>query len=213
MQKIAGQPSEESQCLDQANATLAPFDAKIDDLAKTWNPTGFYKPDEIRSLVQSTLQVTRQAYDALTKAAAEPNASGDSISRATDDLGRDGQRSLDYLQAATDAERQGLALVNAPGFKRWVTDTMATTSSAMVTAAVIGCVTPWWVGTLAAFAQVFEVLYQQAKLVLGAVLAVGQTALNVARDLPEIYDILKWGALAAAAYWIWTEISSRHHRP
>lgn len=204
MGKITGQPSEESQCLDQANVAVAPLDAKTNDLAKNWNPTGFYTPNEIRALVKSTLQITQQAYDALTKAAAEPNASGDSISRAADDLGRAGQRSLDYLQAATDAEKQGIPFVNAPGFKRWITDTMGTTSSAMVTAAVISCITPWWVGTLTSFLQAVDVLYQQAKQVVGAVLAIGQTALKVANDLPELYDILKWGAVAFGAYWLWS---------
>lgn len=204
MTKISGQPSEESQCLDQANAAVAPLDARTSDLAKNWNPTGFYKPDEIRGLVKSTLQVTQQAYDALTKAAAEPNASGDSISRAADDLGRAGQRSLDYLQAATDAEKQGIPLVNAPGFKRWITDTMGSASSAMVTAAVVGCITPWWVGALTTFMQAVDVLYQQAKQTVGAVLAIGQTALKIANDLPELYDIIKWGAVAFGAYWLWS---------
>ncbi len=197
-------PSDESQCLDQANAQMAPFDAKTNDLAKNWQPTGFYRPEEIRTLVRSTLDVTQQAYATLTKAAQEPNASGDSITRASDDLARSGQRSMTYLQAATQAEQQGIQLVNAPGFKTWVTDTLNAASSAMVTASVVACITPWWVDALATFQVVFDKAWSVAKQVVGAVLAIGQTALKVAGDLPELYDILKWGALAGGAYWVWT---------
>ena len=202
-------PSEESQCLDQANSQVAPFDAKINDLARNWNPTGFYTPDEIRTLVRSTLTTTSQAYDSLMKAAQEPNASGDSITRASDDLSRAGQRSMDYLQAATQAEQQGIRLVNAPGFKRWITDTMNAGSSAMVTAAVVACITPWWVGALAAFQTVFDKAWAAVKAVTGAVLAIGETVLKVASDLPELYDTLKWVAVAGGVYWLWLRYFQR----
>lgn len=197
------EPSKTGQCLDQANQQTAPFDAKIDDLAKNWQPTGFYTPDDIRSLVKQALAVVQQAQATLNQAAAEPSASQDSVMRATDDLGRAGSRSLDYLQAATQAEQQGIRVVNAPGLKRWVTDTLGSASSAMVTASVIGCITPWWVGALAAFQSVFDKAWSAIRSVAGAALAIGETVLKVAGDLPELYDTLKWGALALGAYWIW----------
>lgn len=191
-------------CLAQANVTMAPFDAKIDDIAKTWNPTGFYSPADLRSLVAATLKVVQQGQAAVDQARAEPNAAQASTMRATNDLARAGQRSLDYLAAANAADGQGLRVINAPGLKRWVTDTLGAASSAMVTAAVIGCQTPWWVTALVGFQFAFDTLYNLSKTVVGVVLAVGETALRVAGDLPELYDILKYAALAAGGYWVWT---------
>jgi len=126
--------------------------------------------------------------------------------RATDDLARAGQRALDYLQAATQADAQGTRVINAVGLKRWVTDSLGAASSAMVTTSVIGCITPWWVGALAAFQSVFDKTWAVVKAVVGTLLHIGEDVLNVASSLDDIYEALKWGALACGAYWLWTNV-------
>lgn len=193
-----------SQCLAQANAEMAPFEAKIDDLIRTWTPTGTYTSQDIRDIVSATMRIIQQGQAAVDRASQEPNASQDSVMRATDDLARAGGKSLDFLAAARDADAGAVAAIEAPGLKRWVTDSMGVASSAMVTASVIGCITPWWVGALSAFQGAFDVGYSVAKRIVGVAIAAGETVLKVAEDLPEIYDILKWGALAAAGYYVWT---------
>ncbi len=208
---LSGAPSAEKQCIDQANAQAAPFDAKIDDLAKNWKPTGFWTSDDVRTLVSGTMATVRQAQAGLDQTAQGLSASQDSIQRATDDLARAGQRALDYLQAANDADAKGLRTINAPGLKRWVTDTLASCSAAMVTSATIACLQPWWVSALAAFQTAFDAIWNVAKQITGAVLAIGETALKIADDLPNLYDILKYGALAAGAYWVWTRYLKPTH--
>lgn len=202
-------PTPEGQCIDAANQALAPFDAKIDDLAKTWQPTGFYTPQEIRDIASATMKVVQQAQASVNQAASEPNALQESVMRATDDLARASGRVVDYLEAARATEQQGLRVVNAAGFKRWVIDTMATASSAMVTAAVIGCVTPWWVGALAQFQAAFDVAWGVAKKIVGATLAVGETALKIVSDLPDLYDLIKWPAILLGGYWLWREFGPK----
>lgn len=195
-----------AQCLDEANAQLAPYEAKVNDLARNWTPTGFYTPGEIRQLISTTLEAGNGAWGALTSAASEPSASGDSIQRAVNDLSRAGQRSLDYLTAATEAERAGMRVVNAPGLKRWVTDTLATAQSSMTTAAVVGCVTPWWVGALETFQRAFDAAWSAARLVTGAVLAIGETAIKVAAQLPELAPLIAFGGILTVGYLVWTRI-------
>lgn len=199
-------PSPESVCLAQANAATAPFDAKVNDLAQNWTPSGFYTSDDIRSIVGSVMTTIAQGQALVDQAAKEPNASQDSVMRATDDLANAGKRSLDYLQAATQADAQGTRVINAVGLKRWVTDSLGSASSAMTTAAVIGCITPWWVGALAAFQSVFDKAWAVVKAVVGTALQIGEDVLKVASNLDEIYNVLKWGALALGAYWLWTEV-------
>ena len=200
--KLSG-GSEESKCIAQANQQVAPFDAKIDDLVKNWQPTGFYAPEEMRDLMMSVMATIRSAQSQLDQAAQTANASQDSIIRATNDLGRAGQRSLDYIQVTNEADQTGVRVINAPGFKRWVTDSMASASSAMVTAATIACLKPWWTTALAMFQAAFDVAWSKAKMLVGVALAAGETVLKIADDLPEIYDVLKWGVLAVGALWLW----------
>lgn len=201
-------------CLAAANQAVAPLDAKIAEIAKTWSPTGFYTSSDLRDVVASTMKVVQRAQATVDLAASEPNASQDSIIRASDDLIRAGQRSLVYLQAATTADQQGTRSINAPGLKRWVTDSMAAASSAMVTASVIGCITPWWVGALAALQTAMDAVLVVTKRVVGVALAVGETALKIADDLPALYDILKWAALGLGGYWLWVHyLRKEFHTP
>lgn len=194
------------QCVGVADATTAPLDAKIDDLAKNWNPTGFYTSSDIRTLVSQVMAMITGAQGVVDQAAQAPNASQDSTTRATDDLARAGQRSLDYLTAANQADQQGLRTINAVGFKDWVTSAMGAASSAIGTAAAVSCITPWWVGALATFQTAFDAVWNTAKAVVGAVLAIGETALKVADNLPKYSDLITWGLLAYAGYWAWKKI-------
>lgn len=203
LNQVTHTPSSEVQCIDQANATFAPMDAKVNDLAANWNPTGYYTSNEIRSQVTDVMNAVRAAQAALDKARVEPNASQDSIMRAVNDLARAGERSIGYLDAAREADDKGLRLVNAAGFKRWVVDSLAACSSGMVTAAVVGCIAPWWVDTLATFQFYFDRAWSTAKLLVGAVLAIGETAVLVAGDLPDLYRLLKYSALVVIGYVAW----------
>jgi len=195
-----------STCVDQANAATAPFDAKVNDVAQNWQPTGFYTASDIRSIVSSVMATITQAQALVDQAAKEPNASQDSVMRATDDLSNAGKRSLDYLQAANQADAQGTRAINAVGLKRWVTDSLGAASNAMGTAMVIGCITPWWVGALAAFQSAFDKAWTVVKAVVGTLLQIGEDALTVVDHLQDIYNVLKWGALALGAYWLWTNV-------
>lgn len=199
-------PSQDSQCIAQANAATAPFDDKVNDLAKNWTPSGFYTSDDIRSIVARVMSTILQGQALVDRAAAEPNASQESVMRATDDLANAGRKSLDYLQAATQADQQGTRVINAVGLKRWVTDSLGAASSAMTTASVIGCITPWWVSALATFQSVFDKAWGVIRAVVGTALQIGEDALAVVDHLQDIYDVLKWGALALGAYWLWTHI-------
>lgn len=195
-----------SQCIDQANAVSAPFDAQVNDLTANWRPTGFYTSDDIRSVIGSVMTTISQAQATLDQAAKEPNASQDSITRATDDLANAGQRSLDYLQAANQADQQGIRVINAAGLKTWVTNSLGSASSAVTTAAAIGCITPWWVTALATFQSAFNQAWTVIKAVVGTVLQIGEDALQVVDHLQDIYDVLKWAALGLGAYWVWVNI-------
>lgn len=201
-----------ADCLAQGNAVSAPLDAKIDDLIKNWNPTGFYTSTDIRNLVTSTMKVVASGFDALTQAAAEPNAARDSITRATNDLARASGKSTDYLQAAQQADAQGFTSVNAPGFKRWLTDTMAASSSAITTAAVIACQVPWFVGALSMFQIVFDAAYEQFKRTLGALVKLGDLVLKIPEGLADASTILVWALGLGGAAWLLYKAHNAHER-
>jgi hypothetical protein len=190
-------------CVNQAQPTVAGLDAKIKDLAANWNPTGFYSPDQVRTIVQQVLNTTSSA-----RAALESQMSGNLASSARSnvmqsiaDLGKAGQRSLDYLNVA----RLGKT-VDAPGLKQWVLNSMNAASSGMVTAYVVDCEKPAIFNVMMSFVAVMTVAYNIIKKIAGIVLAAGEAAVEIAKDIAEsafsIYKIVKYGAIAAAAVFV-----------
>lgn len=205
-----GVPTESSQCLDQANAQVAPTEAKITDLDKTWNPTGFYTAADLRQVVNSTLSVVQQGYAALSQAAQQLQS--DSLNEVNAELSKASGNSIDYLNAARDAEANGVATINAPGLKRWVVSTMQSAANAVVAGAVVSCMEPWWLSALGAFQQAFDLAWAVIKQVAGAVLKLGEVALKVPDLIDDIVTYGQWAVLLGLAYYAFTSLSDAHGR-
>jgi uncharacterized protein YukE len=202
-------PKINSQCLDQANAQVAELDARILDLASTWHPTGFYAPADVQKLIAQTMALLSSATDTVGKAPRSTSDSEAQIQQALDTLFQHGQRELVYTQALQDAARSGATVINAAGLKDWVLDSMQAASSALVTASVMECNMPWLADAILALAPLFDALASVAKRVVDAAVGIGTTILKIADDLPQIWTVVKWGAVIAAALWGYSEMRKR----
>lgn len=189
--------SEEIACLNEANAKVAPLDARILNLAKTWKPTGFYTPDQIGAIVSEGMKLGSSANDAVRAA---PLSTGDAAamtSQALKDVWRKFEESKKYTLAANEARAKGVNVVNAPGLRDWALGMMTAASQSLVTAAVMECRMSWLATLIIRFQGIFEVAANVFRKIVGVAVAVGQTVLNVAGDLPQIWTVVKWGGLAA----------------
>lgn len=202
-------PKINSQCLDEANQQVAELDARTLDLAANWKPTGFYSPADVQKLIIQTMALISSATDTVGKAPRSTDDSETQIQQALDTLFQKGQRSMVYVKALQDATKSGATVINAAGLKDWVLDSMQASSSALVTASVMECNTPWLASAVLALAPLFDALVDVAKRVLNAVLKLGDTVLKVAEGIPEILTILKWGAIVGAALWGISELRKR----
>lgn len=207
--KNAVDPSINTQCLDQANAAVADLDARTQSLAATWNPTGFYAPADVQRLITQTMALLSSATDTVGKAPRSTSDAESQIQQALDTLFQKGQRSMVYVKALQDATKSGATVINAAGLKDWVLDAMQASSSALVTASVMDCNTPWLASAVLALQPLFDALAQVASAVLDAAVNLGATVLKVADDLPQIWTILKWGALIGGALWGLSELRKR----
>lgn len=211
---IIGLPSEEIVCLNEANAKVASLDAKIMDLAKTWNPTGFYKPDEIQRLIIDTMALVSKAYDAISKVprlTSAPDATN-LLEGALRKLAQQGERSMIYVQALRDAHARGANVINAAGLKTWVLDTMQAAVHGLVTASVLECQMPWLASAIIAFQGFFDALIAVTKRIVGVVISTGDAVLTVAEGLPAIINVLKWGLAIGGAAWMAMHLREIHRR-
>jgi hypothetical protein len=191
-------------CLADANAQVANLDNKTYDLDKTWNPTGFYAPADIQKIVLENMALISNATDVVGSA---PLSTSDAQAQVQDALGKlfdQGQKALIFTQAVTDARAKGVTAINAQGLKKWVIDSMQASSSALVTAAVMSCNTPWLASAIMTMAPFWDRVVQIAKAIVGVVIAAGEQIITVASDLADLWPIIKWGALALGAFWAYT---------
>jgi hypothetical protein len=194
-------PGNRNVCLDEANAKVAGLDAKTQDLARTWMPNGFYTPAELQHLLVSTMELANSAMNALSEAPTSTSDASSQIQQAVTKLGQQGQRSMVYVEALRKATASGATVLNAAGLKTWVLDTMQAVSSALVTAAVMECNMPWLASAIIMFQSMFDALASVAKRIVGVVVNVGDTVLDVADNIGNIVTILKWAAiLGGGAY-------------
>ncbi len=193
----------EAQCVTKAVAAGQGFKSKIDNLDATWNPTGFYPPDDVRSVIGSTMELEALGRAAIDKVQIEVHVRTDLLNRARDGLDRAGARAIDYLDAAREADSKSIRLVNAPGLKQWVIDTMNAASAALIVGQAVDCLKPWWLSALEAYQEAFDVAITHVVSVAGSVLAVGENAVKVAFSLLEHLNLLILAGLGVGGYLIW----------
>ena len=197
-----GSPSPEQQCVDQANAATAPLDATIADVARNWNTNVLNSPTDVQKAVSSALALVSSASDAVGSA---PDA-GNQRAQALDTIYQQGQKAQVYVAAVAQANATGTTVINAPGLKQWVLDTMNAASQALVTASVLDCNMPWLASAIIAIQPYLDDLGTVVKSIANVAVAVGQTVLKVAGDLPQIWTIVKWGAIVGGAVWLLNEL-------
>jgi len=187
----------EVACLNEANARVAPLDAQIANLSKSWQTTGFYTPAQITAILQEGVKLGSNANEAVRAA---PNSTGDAASvkaQAIGDVTRKIAEGQKYAEAGYAASQKGIAVVSAPGLRAWALSMMRAASNSLVTGAVLDCNMPWLATMIIKFQQLFNVAAAVFMKAVGVVVAIGETVLNVAGDLPEIWTVVKWGGLAA----------------
>lgn len=189
--------SSTQQCVDQANNStqVAQIDAQTLDLAKNWNPTGFYTAADLAAVVQQIGNLVDQARAALASAPQSTSDASTAIAQATDNLNKATSNLTLYTNAIASAKAQGTTAINAPGLKTWVTNSMVDVSQAFVTASVLQCETTWLDRAVSLFTSAYNFL----KRIVGVVLKAGDLALKVADDVLGLYDVLKWGAIGVGA--------------
>ncbi len=193
----------EARCVTKAVADGRGFKSKIDNLDATWNPTGFYPPDDVRAVISSTMELEAHGRAAIDKVQSEAHVRTDLLNRARDALDRAGARAIDYIDAAREADSKSIRLVNAPGLKQWVIDTMNAASAALIVGQAVDCLKPWWLSALEAYQEAFDVAIAHVVSVAGSVLAVGENAVKVAFSLLEHLNLLIIAGLGVGGYLIW----------
>jgi len=177
----------------------APQLKKIQQFARM-TTTGFWTLQQMMD--------ARDASTALLSTAAEQLASASNSTTTAGEIKNDGnriyrevwQKYIDvYLPAMLQAQKQGITTINAPGFHDWCADAMYAGYQLSTVANMLNCNQPFLATAIIAYQQKFDVVWGVVEKAGNVVAKAGETVLNVAEDLPQIWTVVKWGGLAAIA--------------
>lgn len=195
----------QKKCLDQANRSpqVMGIDAIISSLAKSWNPTGFYRPEDIQQLLSMFADETPKVGAAI---AAAPLSTGDAQQAKDIAFGDIARKCIDrgkaYSAAIADARARGASVISAPALKSWVIASMQSISDGYVTAAVLECRQndTWLEKWVAKAYAVMVAIGAVAAKIIGVAVKVGEKvvdAIDTAGDIAAF--VVKYAPYAGAA--------------
>lgn len=197
--------SEDQQCMNMADAARQPLLNQTLDLRKNWNPTGFYSVDQVKTILQTTMNALNQSVGAVDKVAEDPQLPGhrDVLDEARTSMLKVYGQSNDYIGAIRDANAKGIDVIDSEGLREWVLDAFREATSGVFAAAWVACQRPWWIDVLAVYNDVWQRVWSVVKDIVGVVVAVGQAVLAVPATVNAVITYLKWGIVLGLGYWVY----------
>lgn len=192
-----------ADCLSQANAAVAQLDALIDDLSANWQPSGFYTPPQVVQIVQAGMDLLKQASDALNaaKSTAQTQDVTDTLNNELDAI----QRRETQAAEVTSTLNMGVDVVEASGLRRWAIGAIQAARDGMTAASVVACLRPGWMTLVSIFVAAASVFVGVVKTLGSIVVQAGQSLQKLPDTISTMFAVLKYGALAAGAYFLYTE--------
>lgn len=119
------------ECLNEANAKTADFDAQIVAKVRGWFPSGYYTQDELVAVIQPMLKLMDQQITMLEQSPRRTGSSDFNIKSAINDLARFSQRGMDFIRQSKVNASKGLTINDCPTLKSWVIHAMGAVSNGL----------------------------------------------------------------------------------
>lgn len=200
---LFGGPSDDA-CMQKAKAATADLDRQTNALAATWRPSGMFQVADVRRLRDATfayLKAASASIDGSIKRGA-PQAARDLLTDRLWKIYKKMDESRAYTSAINDAEARQIRVIESPGFKRWVIESMTAASNGFTAVAYFECIKPFVVSlTLQALALCTSIA-SIARAVVDATVAVGEAVLAIPDTVSKLWTWTKWGALGVATFYL-----------
>lgn len=192
----------EAKCQEASTRASADLDAKTDDLAKNWKPTGFYTVADFQKVLEQTWAILTGAGNALDKMLNETFEVKETARKLRTAISTRYGESLVFVQAMNQAKNTGITIIDAPGLKRWVIKAMNEASIAYEYVAYMACIRPFFLDWLSAGYAAFDVIVQVGKALVKITVAAGQAVLKVPDFVSTMWDVAVWGGGAVGVLWL-----------
>jgi hypothetical protein len=176
------------------------------DLSRNWRPTGFYSVADFEAMLQKTWDVLNGAGAALDKILADDFAVKDAARMERNAITNRYGESMAFVQAMNQAKAQGITVIDAPGFKRWVIKAMNEAAVAYEYVAFQACSKPVLLDVLRVAYGAFQIAVKIGKAMIAITVAAGQAVLKVPDFLSTLWDVAVWGGGAFGLLWLASKV-------
>lgn len=196
-----GGAGSDAQCAGARDRASAKLDADSNELTLNWKPTGFYQTSDMRKVLIQTLDMLGEASKAVDRAASGELTYKPTLRMAQSRVAAKMHDSLAFSTALGVAAQRGIRVIDSPGFKRWVVNSMNAASVAYGHIAYMACIKPALVSLVEKAYTISRTLVSIAKTMVRIAIAAGEQILKVPDTLETVWKVTKWGGLAYLAYW------------
>lgn len=191
-------------CADLLRTSTAKFDAETRDLAKNWRPSGRFTVPDLERVINATHMTLRHGGAAVEQAIASgyPPEIRNQLRSVWNRIQTRFGDSLPFVYALNEARSKSIRVVDAPGLKNWVLQSMVAVSVGMGAVAYYACDKPAIVAAFQTFMVYFDRTIAVVKTIANATIAAGESLLKIPDTLGTLWTVTKWGTLAALAYYV-----------
>lgn len=205
-----GTSSALAQCVVQANAATATLDQQVRDLSSNWLPSGYYAPDQITGIVNQVAAVlnavTQAAQTAIGNAGAGTSEYDVSnMKQALDSVQSALAGAAPFTQGVSQAKASLVQQIDAPGLKRWVTNSLDAASNGANALYTVSCLQPWWLPLFNGIAAVFAAAWRAIKAVAGIALDAAKALLKIPDLVGTLLSLAPWALALGGAYVVYRE--------
>lgn len=192
----------EAGCAQNRDKASAGLDDLTAELAANWKPTGFYQVGDMAKMRDGTLKLLADASGAIDSALSGALTYRSSLRMAQGKVQEKMKESIAFTNAIAEAQAKSIRVIDSPGFRRWVIESLNAASLAFGHVAYMACIKPALVSFVETAYKVWRTVVAIGKAMVRVVIAAGEQFLRIPDTLGTIWTVTKWGTLAVGAAWL-----------
>lgn len=198
-------------CRTITSSNMATADADIVKVQDQWQPTGFYTPDQMQQGLLFGVGLLTRARDAASSAMSKLQLPEhqELLQAALDEVNVDENSGIDPAKFVTgfqQANAQGIDVIEAQGFKRWVLNVLRASRQARFGIELVSCARP------GLFFDVLNAIDAARRALIDLVFTIGAVVKKIGQAVLKIPDLfgsfvtflkfLPWVVLFGGGYYI-----------
>ena len=178
-------------CRDQARLEVAGIDAQVAE-AERWSPTGFFTPGDIETVILTVINMRAQVRNEMAE---QPNFDLDNDDHSDLLAGLSLPSQQPFMTAVIEARKSGARVINAPGLKHFVVESLKNVRKASLEVAFLDCNMSAFERFVRAVNAAVDKVLEVLKVIVGIVVKAGELVVDALDTTFQLFKFAKYAVL------------------